>query len=149
MTIDPCRIGRYEVDTSPLRLTYIIGDDSKIGGFYNFAEELSNCQYPTSTEVIDLPDFATHDPDTQSFRVEYTDDLDLDAIYQVTITSTMTFPTSATGLTPPSSVSATTSFEILLINPCKVTSINSWDIDPILTSYGADAFTVTLPNAFD
>jgi hypothetical protein len=39
VTIDPCRIGRYSVDTVPTRLTYIIGDDAKTGGFYSFQED--------------------------------------------------------------------------------------------------------------
>ena len=41
------------------------------------------------------------------------------------------------------------SFEILLIDPCKVTSINEWILTPIVTSISSPTFKVTLPTAVD
>ena len=60
VTIDPCRVGKYEVDIEPERITYIIGDPAVTEGEYNFAELLSECAYPSELTLTDLPYFVTH-----------------------------------------------------------------------------------------
>lgn len=64
VTIDPCRVGRYEIEFEPERLTYIIGDTAEIGGKYNFAEILSECNYPPVVTLNDLPYFVTHNSES-------------------------------------------------------------------------------------
>ena len=96
VTIQPCRVGRYQVDTQPSQLNYIIGDVTRTGAYYNFAEIGSACLYPAKVELTNLPEWGTHNADSQDFSVGYFDDLSLEGTYQIDIKSTVSFPNSAT-----------------------------------------------------
>ena len=94
VTINPCRLGRYQVQTAPARMTYIIGDYPQRGGDYSFKESLSECGYPAETQVLNQPGWLTHNEDDQRFTVGYFDDLQIAGIYNVTIKSIVRYPIS-------------------------------------------------------
>lgn len=64
-------------------MTYIIGDEKVTAGFYNFIEVGSDCDYPEHITVTNLPDFITHNEESQDFTIAFTEDLNLAGTYQV------------------------------------------------------------------
>ena len=99
-------------------MTYTIGDHSEvIGGYYSFVEIGSDCDYVPEITFSGLPDFIVHNTGSQDFTIPATNDLALAGVYEVLITSKITYLTSATDLTP-IEFEATVSLTITLINPC-------------------------------
>ena len=134
VTVDPCRIGRYEVDVEPEPLEFMIGGQSVTGGNYNFAEILSSCGYPQEVTLQGLPDFVTHNEESQDFTIESVDDVSLAGTYRIQITSTIKAPTSATDPTL-IIVTASTEFELELIDPCQVTEMLPWLLESVTVQF--------------
>ena len=70
ITIDnTCKVSIYEVDDRPENFSFIIGEGPVSGGYYNFGEIGSRCNYDDQVEVTNLPDFVTHNEESQDFTV--------------------------------------------------------------------------------
>ena len=151
VTINPCRITRYIVETAPQRLTYIIGDDFQAtGGFYNFIEEGTSCNYEATTTFQGKESWLIHNSVQQDFTVAYTEDTSLAQIYQVQIISTISQPTSASDTTPILTTAETT-LEVVLVDPCKLTEIlPDWSLSPIQAVVASESpVNSIIPEALD
>ena len=95
-----------------------------------------------------MPDFLVHNSDTSDFTVAYLDDMSLAGIYNIEITSTIQFPTSATDPTL-LYVSESTDFEVILIDPCNESQILNWDIGAIEAELDGDTVIIEIPEALD
>ena len=99
-------------------------------------------------ELTGLPAWVQHNSDSQDFTIPYNDDLSLENVYFIEIKSTVFYPTSASDPTL-SSVSLTTTLEIRLIEPCRLTQLLDWEIDPIVVTLGSPPEDFVLPAAQD
>lgn len=70
--------------------------------------------------LSELPASVIHNSESKDFTVPFNQDLNIAGIYQVNIQSEMFSPTSASDPTL-MEVSATTSLEIVFVDPCKLT----------------------------
>ena len=146
--IDPCQVDQYELSVAPTQLSYFISDVTKTGALYNFAEVGSNCGYENELVITDLPAFVKHNSESKDFTITSFEDLTQAGTYAVEIQSSIEFATSATDLTL-IKLTASTTFYIIIVDPCEQTDFLDWVIGPITTSVGAASFEVELTEAKD
>jgi len=108
-------------------------------GAYSFDED-TNCNYPETVTVTNLPAFATHNPATADFTIDYLEDLNLVGEYVVTIRSEICVPDDYTGATC-TLMAGEYQFSIF-IEPCSVTTyIDTTTVTSIIYNIGAPALT--------
>ena len=61
----------------------MIGDNEMTGGFYNFVQIGSDCNYDEVVTIKDLPIFVNHNAITQDFTIPFTDKLVLAGLFVV------------------------------------------------------------------
>ena len=131
--VEGCTVDYYEIVKSFTEISYLIGEPELVSTPYSF-ETSPACTYPATIEIIGLPDHAEHDEESSTFRIFQTDDVFLAGSYLVNIRSTIEVPDpDYAGETIP--YIAEFSFDIMMIDPCKNTTIDdAFSIENLISS---------------
>ena len=116
--VDYCKVNDYFAVKKTQDISYNIGGpDLSNVGLYIFVED-TDCDYSQTVILTNLPDFITHNKDTNDFTLPKTSNLDFIGSYTVTIRSEIQTPDDPSGTT------FTTLFVeydfIIYVEPCLV-----------------------------
>ena len=137
--VEECYVETYTAKDVIETISYNIGAPDLTSVKYSFDEKPA-CHYPEIVTLINLPDFVTHNGDTNDFTIPSNNDLSLIGSYTVTIRSEIHIPDDY------SKSSHTTMFVeydfIILIEPCLVnTYTDTTTITRIVYNIGALTLT--------
>ena len=130
-TINPCST-TLTATTKVTTITYTIGDPSLTTGTYVFAET-PVCGYALFVDLTNLPYFTVHNRASKDFTVHKTENRALAGTTTVTIKGYITEPDDYTTATY-TERSDSYNFDIVMIDPCATTVIDTYTINDMQTS---------------
>ena len=124
-------------------MTYRIGNPAQRGGNYEYFISGSCQNYAQTIALTGLPEFVTHNEESQDFTIEYTEDVTLAGIYEVTISSIILIPDFPVQTTY-TAVTHNYDFIIDVQDPCVLTFLDLVSVYPMHRFVGQAASVQTV-----
>ena len=112
------------------KMTYRIGNPTQKGGNYEYFIDDSCKNYAQTIALTGLPGFVTHNEESQDFTIDYTEDVTLAGIYEVTISSVILIPDFPVQTTF-TAVTHNYDFIIDVQDPCVLTFLDLVTVHPM------------------